>query len=567
VAGDTGEFRRRERELRRAVAGDGLGLVRPPDADALVPLAVLVIAWMTFHAAVSSGVPAPAHVESALAGWRFLDGETFLPGGPTLPPANAWRDALALAAPIGHAEVRLQFATWLSGGLAIYTLYRLFRLWLEPLIGLLAATLVALHPTWISAFCRGDPALLGTLLMLLGLYFFARHLRGREEVFSVWVLFGGFSLAIGVLAAGWAAALVPLIGFGQILFWSRRRTGAPHRRHLAGRMPTLLGGILVFGIALAVTLRWIAAGLVVTPAWTDVGTVATAKAGARALLEPLLPLTLGWPAVVRHAADRLKALFAGDEEAPHELFPLVGLLITAGTILLLGPHPAAILMAAALGGAAVATALARLFAEPVSTPLIPVMLAAGLTLTALVSPWERGGIEYPRDAAVWLASAGAIASLAALGLRPMAWRRLALGAAVMVAIGLMVERPFRRLAATANELGANLTVVAGSSGWSVAEGLVVVDPPEAPLPPLAEYLLRVRDTRPERVRDLADLERVLGASRRRTAVLSSAELRSLPGRLSVASGDWSMTLVRTVPGPIVRLHLPVDLAAGGGRTP
>lgn len=148
----------------------------------------------------------------------------------------------------GINEFSARLPSALAALLSVLLVYELGRRMFGAAVGLLAGLVLASNVLFCASAHFANPdALLNACTLMTFVFFWRDFERGGHG----WLVLGGFSTGLGMLAKGPVALLLPMAALGLFLFWSGQT-----RRWL--RAP-LLGGVLVFILVAVPWYAWVAA--------------------------------------------------------------------------------------------------------------------------------------------------------------------------------------------------------------------------------------------------------------------------------------------------------------------
>ena len=164
------------------------------------------------------------------------------------PPLYYWAAATALTLLPARPELALRLPSAALGAAAVLATWATARVGFGATVGLPAALVLATSFEWVRAAtsARVDMALAACLTAVLAAWTFAL-VRGRRRG---WTALAAAGLALGILAKGPVAVVLPALALG-VLALARRDPGLPRR----------LGAPLSVGVALLVAACWYAAAL------------------------------------------------------------------------------------------------------------------------------------------------------------------------------------------------------------------------------------------------------------------------------------------------------------------
>lgn len=196
----------------------------------------------------------------AMSAYGVLDGNWFTPVMGTTPvaPLHPWILAIFLKIPGVASLALLSLPSVIYSLIVLLLTYRMGRSWFSPGVALLGCLFIGLNPAFVSAFQGGESDLCPLSWMLLGIYLFSRHLRHREDVFSIWVLWGGLALAATLLSGGLVAIWVPILCLIS-LFQTRTSKRQEFKEVIRsiGTSATAIGGLIVMSIGLGLAAPWL----------------------------------------------------------------------------------------------------------------------------------------------------------------------------------------------------------------------------------------------------------------------------------------------------------------------
>ncbi len=185
------------------------------------------------------------------------------------PPLYAWLAAIGLAMTPDRAPWASVLPSYIAGAAVVILVYLHGRLWRGPGAALAAAVLTGCNRSLLLQMQQATPTTLALAMASAALYAYGRHLRGGPGSTggwpwggdTSWLVVGGVTLGLGLLAGGAFAVLVLPVAMlhqaylvaevspGDRRFWHRLRLGWRDN-------PSIVAGTFVVAIGLAVAGPW-----------------------------------------------------------------------------------------------------------------------------------------------------------------------------------------------------------------------------------------------------------------------------------------------------------------------
>ncbi len=185
------------------------------------------------------------------------------------PPLYAWLSAIALGIVPDLAPWASVLPSYIAGAAVVMLAYLHGRLWRGPGVGLAAAILTGCNRSLLMQMQQASPTTLALVMTVASLYAYARHLRAGSGSAgnwpwgdgTHWLAIGGVALGLGLMAEGVVALVViPIALLHQAyLTADPRTTEIPLIKRLKLGLrdnPSLIAGLLVIGIGLAIAGPW-----------------------------------------------------------------------------------------------------------------------------------------------------------------------------------------------------------------------------------------------------------------------------------------------------------------------
>jgi hypothetical protein len=180
------------------------------------------------------------------------------------PPLYAWLEAVGFNFGWARNPIVSVLPSYLAGALVVILVYLHGKLWRGPAMGLVAAVLMGFNRDLLIQMQQATPATLGLVGAMAALLAYVRFLQSEASGGKAWpwVILGSLSVGISLLAVGGLGlVVVPIVLVHQA--YLSPEAGPGRWPSLAARWwragigrPSVLAGILVFGLGVAIAAPW-----------------------------------------------------------------------------------------------------------------------------------------------------------------------------------------------------------------------------------------------------------------------------------------------------------------------